>query len=197
MSALKQRLTYANVMATMAVFIALSGSSYAALKVTGKDVRNSSLTYRDLKRNTLGGTRIKESRLGVVPRARNSARLGGLSAARLLVRCPADTVPVGGTCVETTSRSPAPYGAAVYRCRDVDEQETPGRRLPTHGEMLAAFTKEEIQLAPGGEFTSDIYPRSDGRVDALYLTSETGRVGVVADDGNTPKAFRCVADPLN
>ena len=63
--------------------------------------------------------------------------------------------------------------------------------------MLAAFTKEEIQLAPGGELTSDIYPRSDGRVDALYLTSETGRVGVVADDGNTPKAFRCVADPLN
>lgn len=74
---------------------------------------------------------------------------------------------------------------------------TPGRRLPTHGELLAALTKAEIQLAPGGELTSDVYPRTDGRLDALFVTSDTGRVGVVADDGNTPKAFRCVADPLN
>ena len=59
--AIKQRLTYANVMATIAVFIALGGSSYAALSITGRDVQNSSLTYRDLKRNTLGGSRIKES----------------------------------------------------------------------------------------------------------------------------------------
>ena len=34
--AIKQRLTYANVMATVAVFIALGGSSYAALSITGK-----------------------------------------------------------------------------------------------------------------------------------------------------------------
>ena len=31
-------------MATVAVFIALGGSSYAALKITGADVRNESLT---------------------------------------------------------------------------------------------------------------------------------------------------------
>ena len=62
--AIKQRLTYANVMATVAVFIALGGSSYAALSITGRDVQNGSLTYRDLKRNTLGGSRIKESQPG-------------------------------------------------------------------------------------------------------------------------------------
>lgn len=194
---LRQRLTYANVMATLAVFIALGGSSYAALKVTGKDVRNRSLTYRDLKRNTLGGSRIKESRLGVVPRARNSLRVGGLSAARLLVRCPSDTIPSGGTCVETKSRSPVPYGIAVYQCEAVGSGKTPGRRLPTHGEMMAALTNDVIQLAPGGELTSHVYPRGDTRVNALYVTDRTGAVGVVADDGNTPKAFRCVADPLN
>ncbi len=96
MSRLRHHLTYANVMATLAVFIALGGSSYAALKVTGKNVKDRSLTYRDLKRNTLGGSRIKESRLGVVPRANNSRRVGGLSAARLLVKCQAGNDPGGG-----------------------------------------------------------------------------------------------------
>ncbi len=36
---LSRHLSYANVMATAAVFIALGGSSYAALKITGAEVR--------------------------------------------------------------------------------------------------------------------------------------------------------------
>ena len=53
---LRRHFTYANVMATLAVFIALGGSSYAALNITGRDVKDGSLTHRELKRNTLGGT---------------------------------------------------------------------------------------------------------------------------------------------
>src|SRR3990170_2206745 len=104
---LRDKLTYANVMSTVAVFVALGGSSYAALTITGRDVKNSSLTYKDLKRNTLGGSRIKESRLGTVPRARNSARVGGLSAARLLLKCPPGTLPTTGTCTEPRARPAA------------------------------------------------------------------------------------------
>ena len=36
---LRQRLTYANVMSTLAVFIALGGSSYAALTISGSEHR--------------------------------------------------------------------------------------------------------------------------------------------------------------
>jgi hypothetical protein len=64
---LRSRLTYANVMATFAVFIALGGSSYAALRITGKnvprdaltgaDVKN--LTGKDVRNNTLTGRDIK------------------------------------------------------------------------------------------------------------------------------------------
>ena len=102
--ALRRRLSYANVMATLAVFIALGGSSYAALTISGRDVVNGSLTNRDLKRDTLGGSRIKESRLGKVKQARNADRLGGVTAARLLVRCREGTVPVSDVCVETVAR---------------------------------------------------------------------------------------------
>jgi hypothetical protein len=49
LAALRSRLTYANVMATVAVFVALGGTSYAALTITGKQVRNNSLTGKDIK----------------------------------------------------------------------------------------------------------------------------------------------------
>ena len=45
----RRHLTYANVTATLALFVALGGSSYAALKITGRDVKNNSLTGRDVR----------------------------------------------------------------------------------------------------------------------------------------------------
>ena len=64
---IRQRLTYANVMATLAVFIALGGSSYAALTISGSDIKNRSIAGKKLKRNTLTGKEIRESRLARVP----------------------------------------------------------------------------------------------------------------------------------
>ena len=58
---LRRKLNYANVMATLAVFIALGGTSYAALQITGRDINDSSLTGRELQRNSVGGRPIKES----------------------------------------------------------------------------------------------------------------------------------------
>jgi hypothetical protein len=60
-SELRSHLTYANVMATVAVFVALGGSSYAALKITGKDVKNNSLTGADIK--NLTGKDVKNNSL--------------------------------------------------------------------------------------------------------------------------------------
>jgi hypothetical protein len=195
--ALRQRLSYANVMATVAVFIALGGSSYAALTITGADVRNGSLSYRDLKKNTLGGGRVKESRLGTVPRARNADRLNGVSAARLLVKCPEGTVPVSDICVETSVRGPAPYASAAVTCEGVDRSKTPGRRLPSHDELMTAIGEPGVSLAAGGELTRNVYPTSQGRVDVLFVTDAGGSVAVTPNTAAGAKAFRCVTDPLN
>jgi hypothetical protein len=82
-----QRLTYANVMATIAVFLALGGSAYAASQlgknsvgskqlkknaVTTAKVKNEAITAAKVKKGTLTGTQIKASTLGTVPSA-NSA----------------------------------------------------------------------------------------------------------------------------
>jgi hypothetical protein len=202
----RRRLTYANLMSTVAAFIALGGSSYAALQVGSSDitnnsvrsvdVRNRTLTERDIKRNALGGRTIRESRLAQVPRARDAERVGGMTAADLLVACPSGTFPAADVCVEGATRSPAAYGTATVQCATTGIPAGPGRRLPTHGELLAALSA--VRLAPGGELTSDVYPSSrPGELDVLFVTDQGGSVAITPNTGAGGKAFRCVADPLN
>jgi hypothetical protein len=63
---LRSRLTYANVVATLALFLALGAGSYAAVTITGKNVKNSSLTGRDVKNNSLTGADVKNITSGDV-----------------------------------------------------------------------------------------------------------------------------------
>jgi hypothetical protein len=198
---LRGRLNYANVVATLALFIALgTGSSYAVSKISGSQIRNNSIAGKKLKRNTIGGKRIKESSLGTVASARNAARLGGLGAQELLLRCPPGTLAAADACFETQPRPPATYTTAVGQCGDTDGPPKPGRRLPAHGELQRAFQLDQMgPIAPGGELTSEVYPSGSlpGQVDVLYMTNEAGNVGLVPDGAGGDKAFRCVADPLN
>jgi hypothetical protein len=192
-----ERLTYANVMSTMAVFIALGGSSYAAIKINGSSIRNRSISATKLRYDTLGGREINESALEPVPSAVNAYQLNGLTARDFKVGCPKDTFPMADVCVEWTPRAAAAYSSAVLACQLVGFPPGRGRRLPTHGELRAALTA--VQLAPGGELTSNVYPSSSdpGRLNDIYVTDEIGAVASTPDTGEGAKAFRCVTDPFN
>jgi hypothetical protein len=69
------RLSYSNIMSTVAVFAALGGSSYAAVKVSGRDVRDESLTSRDIKNGSIRARDIRKRDLRAI-RA-GGAGLGG------------------------------------------------------------------------------------------------------------------------
>jgi hypothetical protein len=60
---MRHRLSYANVMATIALFVALGGSSYAAISITGKDVKDATLTGLDVKNRSLTGADVKNNSL--------------------------------------------------------------------------------------------------------------------------------------
>lgn len=192
-----RHLSYANVMSTLAVFIALGGSSYAAYSINGNAIKNRSIAGLKLRHNTLTGSQIRESSLAAVPRAANAARLGGLTAQDLRIKCPPDTFPVAGVCVEKAARPPAAYGSALSTCQITGTPGGPGRRLPTHGELTAAFSV--VDPSPGGELTSEIYPSSasPGDVDSLYVTDKFGHVGTTPDTAAGSKSYRCVTEPLN
>jgi hypothetical protein len=57
------RLTYANVVASVALFAALGGSSYAALTITGQQVRDGSLSGRDVRNASLTTSDVHDQTL--------------------------------------------------------------------------------------------------------------------------------------
>ena len=63
-------------MASLAMFVALGGTSYAAMKITGKDVKNGSLTARDIKNGSLTGRDVRANSIGA-----RAIRNGRLTAA--------------------------------------------------------------------------------------------------------------------
>lgn len=74
MKHVRQRLTYANVMATVAIFIALGGASYAAIKlpknsVGAKQIKRNAITTAKIKNGAVTGAKIKASSVGTVPSA--------------------------------------------------------------------------------------------------------------------------------
>lgn len=78
---LRARLTYANVVATLALFVALGGSSYAITQIGSRQVKNRSLRGVDLRRNTLTGKEVAESTLGIVHSAQLAATASTAAAA--------------------------------------------------------------------------------------------------------------------
>ena len=88
---LRRKLTYANVVSSLCLFVLLGGSAYAAAKITGKNVKNGSLTGRDVKNNSLTGKDVKrlgpgDFKAGALPKGpRGPAGPAGPGAKRIFV----------------------------------------------------------------------------------------------------------------
>jgi len=208
-------LSYSNVTATAALFVALGGTSYAVIRIDSgdvvnnslrsKDIRNNSLRSRDLRdgtlrardlrRDSLGGAVVKESALGQVPRAADAARVGGATAQDLRVGCPADTVVKAGVCIERTARPPDGFLGAANTC------DNAGRGLPTMAE-LDRFWRVHGPLSAQGEWTSNVYRNPDNganpfdQLEAVTLSGD-GAVNYERVYLAVQHAFRCVALPSN
>jgi hypothetical protein len=167
MKRLRDGLSYANVMATMAVFIALGGGAYAAAvktnSVTSKSVKNNTLKGKDVKDNKLTGTDVDESTLKLT--------------------CPAGTLMAAGTCIETAPRANLPFEAAMNACAAA------GRKLPTPSEHRT-FAQLPTVTIVGAEHTG-VYDTDGGTTHALG--QETGLS--VSTDASFPRPFRCATGP--
>jgi len=191
-------------MATIAVFVALGGTSYAVLHIgsadvadnslRSRDIRDRTLRARDIRRNSLAGGIIKESALGTVPSARSAERLGGATAEDLRLKCPAETVGRVGICVETATRPADGFLGAINHC------DQAGRGLISMPQ-LDAFLRATGPL-PQPEWTASVYRNSangGNEFDQLetVLLSGTGNVSYAQVYKPVQHAFRCVALPSN
>jgi hypothetical protein len=69
---LSRRPSGAMLVAIVALFVALGGAAYAATSINGKNIQNGTIAGSKLKKDTLTGTQINESKLGKVPRAKKA-----------------------------------------------------------------------------------------------------------------------------
>ena len=152
------RFTYSNVTSTLALFIALGGTSYAALAVTGDDVVDRSLDGRDIGGQSIRGWHVRDRSIGGVDIKRDALSteevrdrsLTGADLARPLLRQvkAADQGPEG---------EPGPQGAE-------GPKGEPGETGPKGDTGLAG---------PAGE----IGPKGD--------TGPTGPAGQIGPKGDT------------
>src|SRR5262249_61237226 len=97
---MRPRFTYANVMATVAIFLALGGSAYAfhlgKNSVGTKQLKKNAVTTAKIKNGAVTGAKIDPAMFGTVPSAANAQTLGGLSADQITqsskLHCPTGTV---------------------------------------------------------------------------------------------------------
>jgi uncharacterized protein YjbI with pentapeptide repeats len=152
------RPTYANVTATLALFVALGGSAYAAATVTGRDVRNGTLTGSDVKNNSLRGADIRnrslraaDFRAGALPR-----RTAGVVSRRTQVSVPDDeTRPAKVSCApgETAVGGGAGFGGAVVDDRIItfsEPLEADGT-LPEDGDKASQWSAAGVNLTGTGD----------------------------------------------
>ena len=85
MRKIQERLSYANVVATLALFLALGGVGYAASQlpknsVGTKQLKKSAVTGAKVKKQTLTGKNINLAKLGTVPSATSATTASALTA---------------------------------------------------------------------------------------------------------------------
>ena len=78
---LSRRLSYANLIATLALFVALGGSSYAAISIGSKQIADNSVRSKDVRNNSIRGKDIRNGslkaadfKLGALPAGSRGAR---------------------------------------------------------------------------------------------------------------------------
>lgn len=209
---LGQRLTYANVMSTLALFVALGGTTYAVTgigsseirnnsvrsvdlrnnDVRGRDVRRRSLSGSDIGENRIGGGAIKESTLGKVPTAARADRVGGFTGEELKLRCPAFSTGVAGVCVEFAASPARTWDQASLDCKTRNRQLTPYV-------VLREFFGGSLEPTAGGEWTSDVFESrgSPGQLDTVILTTPSGGTTFGPAVSPAARGYRCMAQPTN
>jgi hypothetical protein len=212
-------LTYANVMATIAVFIALGGASLAALKIPNnsvgsKQLKSNAVTTAKIKDGAVTGAKVDLSTLGPVPNATaavraviadnathagladtavNALTVQGLAPAEikdLKLRCPSDTVLAAGVCFETTQRPAEPWEQANVICAKE------GRRMPSAEELIAYEVKAYPTTPPPLEWAGGLVYSSGAYGMVLFASSSVG-VGFEFKGFLASEPFRCATNPLN
>lgn len=157
MPELRPRLTYANVMATVAVFIALGGTSYAALALSDNSVKSKHIAKGAVKRSDVGNGAVNSAKVADSSLSREDFKAGQLPAGP---RGPkGDTGPAGSPSTNAVNAQNADkldgldssqlQRAGLVRAGAADETEDEGFAFVIRWDELALLTTDGDADADG------------------------------------------------
>jgi hypothetical protein len=201
---LRKRLTYANVMATIAVFLCLGGATAVAAGTLGKNtvgprqLKAKAVTTGKLADNAVDGAKVANGSLtgadinvgalGTVPTASVAARageagtVGGHAAA-----CPAGTTLIRGLCFDSVANPSLPTQAAA-----AEACAAKGGWLPSATDLYAVRGILNLGTGVGDEhqYTDIVYANTAG---SDYSTVVVDGTGAITEQGITePSRYTCV-----
>lgn len=186
---LRDRLTYANVVSTLCLFLLLGGgAAYAASRlpknsVGTKQLKKGAVTGQKVAANTLTGANINASTLGLVPDAKhadsadtatNAAQLGGSPPSSYKDKCPDGTTSAAADFCVSADIGLYSWVGALEACA------ARGFRLPEPAEAyaVAAQTAEEPEF-----WTDDFWTDEKGGQALSFVVSENGLFALDAKEG--------------
>ena len=194
MKQIRKRLTYANVMSSIAVFLVLGGgAAYAAKKIganelkansvkTGKIVKeavttsklkNDSVTTSKIAKDAVTGEKANESTFSQVPSAASAVSAASAANAEKVdghsASCPGGTTLIRGLCFDSVSNSPA---TSVFEASDKCREK--GGFLPSPLELRS--TRDILDLGNGAGSNNQY-------TDSFYLEGGSGTTVIIEDAG--------------
>jgi hypothetical protein len=175
---IRRHVTYGNVTGTLALFIALGGSAYAAVAlparsvgprqlrtnaVTTSKIKNNAVTGAKVRKNTLTGADIRESTLGQVPSA----------LAANTATTATNATNAGHATTATTATTANAMGLVVYKSAVVP---LPGATFATPGTVACNPGEHVIgggvQLAvPADETVDDQFPAAGNTAWSAHVSN--------------------------
>jgi hypothetical protein len=206
MQRLRDKLTYGNVVATMALFAALSGSAYAALRVpphsvgtrqlkakavTAGKIASHAVTGVKIAEGSITGANINLDALGTVPSAtsavsaQNADAVGGHFAS-----CPPGTTLIRGICFDSIANE-----AVGSQNQATDDCAAKGGWLPSPMELYAIRGVLNLGTGVGSDhrYTDEVYGNTNG---TNYRTVVINGNGAISESElDAPSRYIC-AYPL-
>jgi hypothetical protein len=201
---IRSRITYANVMSTIAVFLTLGGATALAAGTLGKNsvgprqlkaksvttgkIANNAVNGSKIANSSISGEDIKLSALGTVPLAAsatsagNSNTVGGHAAA-----CPGATILIRGLCFDSAANPVVQtQNAAAEACA------AKGGWLPSPEDLYSVRGTLNLGTGVGDErqYTNEVYANTEG---SNYSTVVVDGTGAITEQAvNQPSRYTCV-----
>lgn len=177
---LRQHLSYANVAATLALFVATGGTAAAANVIVHSN--------SDIARKTVSGHAPPPGKhANLIAGSVNATDLSPDVKSSLQPHCPSGLQQGVDVCFEPSARAQAPFVSALQTC------QAAGRRLPSVAEVAEIF--DHAGAPQGVEWTDSVFIQSAQAYAAVMSDDSSRTIDFNYAQFATAIPFRCVVGP--